>query len=113
MDKLPPYIEVYRSTLRYRRRVPADVAGWVGRGSWLHVFKPGTAMDVIERVANEITTNSDRLIREGRQRRDVPLENRLAAIEARLGALETPPVTATGVSAAWHRKMEAATITAA
>ncbi len=113
MDKYPPYIEAYRSTLRYRRRVPADVAGWVGRGSWLHVFPAGTSMAKIERVANELTAHSDRLIREGRQRRDVPLENRLAAIEARLGALEAPPVTATGVSAAWHRKMEAATITAA
>ena len=89
MNKFPTYVEAYRSGHRYRRRVPADVVGWVGRGSWLHVFKPGTAMDVIERVANEITTNSNRLISEGRQRRDVPLAARLRAIEGRLDAIET------------------------
>ena len=90
MDKFPPYVETYRNTVRYRRRVPADVVGWVGMGSWLHVFKPGTAMDVIEREAKSLTDDSDRQIKEGRRRKDVPLDARLAAIESRLDALTVP-----------------------
>ena len=90
MNKFPTYVEAYRSGHRYRRRVPADVVGWVGRGSWLHLFPASASRAKIERVAKELTAHSDRQIKEGRQRRDVPLEHRFAAIEARLGALETP-----------------------
>lgn len=61
-DVRVPYVEPHGNARRYRRIVPPDVAGKVGRRVWIKTFKARTPLAQIEREARRLALEHDSAI---------------------------------------------------
>ncbi len=61
-----PYVNTIKrksgTAYRYRRIVPPELVQAVGRAHWLHSWRPGTSLAVVEREAGQLTVQHDRAI---------------------------------------------------
>lgn len=72
-----PYVEPHGKAFRYRRIVPADVRGQVGKTRWTKTFPARTPLALIEQRARRLASEHDKLI--GRARNGEALSPEIVA----------------------------------